>query len=110
MIETREALAHLDEILSTPGLDAAYIGPSDLSVSLGLPHGLDRTEDVALGAIRSVLEACRRHGIKAGIHTGATAYAKRMIAMGFDLVTVLSDARLITLAGSQALKEMRADG
>lgn len=108
MIETREALGNLDEILSTPELDAAYIGPSDLSISLGLPPGLDRTEDAAMAAIRAILEGCRRHGIKAAIHTGSTAYAKRMIAMGFDLVTVLSDARLIALAGAQALKEMRA--
>ena len=93
MIETREALGNLDAILSTPELDAAYIGPSDLAISLGLPPGLDRTEDAAMAAIRAVLEGCRRHRIKAAIHTGSTAYAKRMIAMGFDLVTVLSDAR-----------------
>ena len=61
-----------------------------------------------LGAIRDILAACRRHGIKAGIHTGSTAYAKRMIDMGFDFVTVLSDTRLITLAGAQAVREMRA--
>src|SRR5499427_10679272 len=35
MIETREAMENLDEIMSTPGLDAIYIGPSDLSISLG---------------------------------------------------------------------------
>ena len=108
MIETREALGALDEIVSTPELDAVYVGPSDLSVSLGLPHGLDRNEDVVLGALRAVIEASRRHGIKAGIHTGSTSYAKRMIGMGFDFVTVLSDARLMTLAGTQAVREMRA--
>jgi 4-hydroxy-2-oxoheptanedioate aldolase len=108
MIETREALASLDEIAATPELDALYIGPSDLSVSLGLPLGLDRTEDVALDAIRSVLAACRRHGIKAGMHTGSAAYAKRMFEMGFDLVTVLSDSRLITLAGAPVVAEVRA--
>ena len=59
MIETREAVAALDDIAGTPELDALYIGPSDLSVSFGLPHGLDRSEDVVLGAIRAVLEACR---------------------------------------------------
>lgn len=108
MVETREALGNLDEIAATPELDALYIGPSDLSVSLGLPHGLDRSEETMLAAIRSVLEACRRHRIKACIHTGSTSYAKRMIAMGFDLVTVLSDSRLITLAGNQAIQELRA--
>lgn len=108
MIETREALANLDAIVSTPELDAVYIGPSDLSVSLGLAHGLDREEGIVQDAIKSVLAACRRHGIKAAIHTGSTSYARRMIAMGFDLVTVLGDSRLMVLAGNQALKEMRA--
>ncbi|HUZ74612.1 MAG TPA: aldolase/citrate lyase family protein [Stellaceae bacterium] len=108
MIETREALGNLDAILSTPELDGVYIGPSDLSVSLGLAHGLDRSEENVVAALRSVLDGCRRHRIRACIHTGSTAYAKRMIAMGFDSVTVLGDSRLLTLAGNQAVKEMRA--
>jgi 4-hydroxy-2-oxoheptanedioate aldolase len=107
MIETREALGALDAIAATPELDALYIGPSDLSVSLGLAHGLDRSEDVAMEAFKAVLAASRRQGIRAGIHTGSAAYAKRMIAMGFDLVTVLSDARLITLAGGEVVRDMR---
>ncbi|MGH7089823.1 MAG: HpcH/HpaI aldolase family protein [Stellaceae bacterium] len=108
MIETREALDALDAILATPELDGAYIGPSDLSVSLGLGAGLDRSEEPVLRAIRAVLGACRRHKVKACIHTGSPGYAQRMIELGFDLVTVLSDARLITMAGSEAVREMRA--
>lgn len=107
MIETREAVGNLDEILSTPGLDAVYVGPSDLSLTLGLGPGLDRTEDIALEAIRTIIKGCKRHGIKAGIHTGSTAYAKRMIAEGYDFVTLLGDARLLSLAGQQVVKEMR---
>jgi 4-hydroxy-2-oxoheptanedioate aldolase len=109
MIETKDALANLDAIMSTPELDAIYVGPSDLSVSLGFPHGLDRSEDRVMAALKDILAACRKHGIKAGIHTGSTAYAKRMIGMGFDFVTVLGDTRLLTIAGTQAVKEMRAD-
>ena len=108
MIETREALGNLDAILSTPELDGVYVGPSDLSVSLGLPHGLDRSEDTVMAALRSVLDGCRRHRVRAGIHTGSTAYAKRMIALGFQFVTVLGDTRLLTIAGNQAVREMRA--
>ena len=110
MIETREALGRLDEILPAPGLDAIYVGPSDLSISLGHPPGLDKGDDFMLSALTAILEGCRRHGLKAGIHTGSTAYAKRMIAMGFDFVTVLGDARLLTLAGQQAVREMRESG
>ena len=108
MIETREALAALDAIVSTPDLDAVYVGPSDLSVSLGLPHGLDRNEDVVLRALGEILGACRRHRVKAGIHTGSAAYAKRMVEMGFDFVTLMSDARFLTLAGGETVRDMRA--
>ncbi len=91
MIETREALANLDAIVTTPELDGVYVGPSDLSVSLGLPHGLDRNEDNVRARCAALLDSCRQHRVKAGIHTGGTGYAKRMIAMGFDFVTVLGD-------------------
>jgi len=107
MIETTEALGRLDEILATPGLDAVYVGPSDLSITMGLPPGLDKTDDKMIAALTKILEGCRRHNIKAGIHTGSTAYAKRMIAMGFSLVTVMGDARLLTMAGQQAVRAMR---
>ncbi len=109
MIETVEAVRNLDEILSTPGLDAVYVGPSDLSITMGLPPGQDKTEPAMLANLEKVVEACRRHHVKAGVHTGSTAYAKRMIGMGFDFTTVLGDARLLAIAGQQALREMRAE-
>jgi 4-hydroxy-2-oxoheptanedioate aldolase len=107
MVETREALGALDGIMSTPGLDAVYVGPSDLSVSLGLPHGLDRNEEIVLAALKAIIKARGLHRIKAGIHTGSAAYAKRMIEMGFDFVTLMSDARFMTLAGGETVRDMR---
>ncbi|MBI1774709.1 MAG: 2,4-dihydroxyhept-2-ene-1,7-dioic acid aldolase [Proteobacteria bacterium] len=107
MIETKEALENLDQILSVKGLDGVYIGPSDLSISLGKGPGADHTDDFRLGVIMTILKACKRHGIKAGIHTASPAYAKRMRTAGFDLVTVMGDARLLTAAAKQAMAEMR---
>jgi 4-hydroxy-2-oxoheptanedioate aldolase len=107
MIETKEALDNLDAILSTPGLDGIYVGPSDLSISLGYPAGLDKSDDFMISALQKILEGCRRHGVKAGLHTGSTSYAKRMVAMGYDFVTLLGDARLLTMAGQQVVREMR---
>ncbi len=43
LIETREAVDALDEILAVPGIDAIYVGPNDLSISLGLPPALDNS-------------------------------------------------------------------
>jgi 4-hydroxy-2-oxoheptanedioate aldolase len=108
MIETKQALDNIDAIASTPELDALYVGPSDLSLSLGYGAGQDREEEFMAVALRKVLDAAKKHGIKACMHTGGTAYAKRMIAMGFDFVTVMNDMRLLMAAGQQAMKEMRA--
>ena len=110
MIETVEAIRNLDEILSTPGLDAVYVGPSDLSITMGLSPGLDRTEPAAMANLEKVVAGCRRHGVKAGIHTGSPAYAKRMIEMGFQFTTLLGDGRLLAMAGEQVLREMRGGG
>jgi 4-hydroxy-2-oxoheptanedioate aldolase len=108
MIETAQALDNLDAILSVEGLDAIYIGPSDLSLALGCRPVFDDVDPKAAQAIDHILERAQAHGVKAGIHNGLTRVAKERIAKGFRFVTVSSDARMIS-AGSQALlAEMRA--
>src|SRR5260221_13036670 len=86
MIETTQALDNLDAILSTPGLDGIYIGPSDLSITMGFGPGLDRTEERVLAAYKKILEGCKPHGVRPGLHTGSAAYAKRMMRIGFQLL------------------------
>ncbi len=108
MIETRQALDNLDSILSVEGLDAIYIGPSDLSLSLGCRPVFDDVDPLVDQAITHVVERATAHGVKAGVHNGRPDVAKARIAKGFRFVTVSSDARMIA-AGSQALlAEMRA--
>jgi 4-hydroxy-2-oxoheptanedioate aldolase len=108
MIETAEAMANLDAIAATPGVDALYVGPSDLSISLGGKPGLDQTADKVVTAINAIVAAAKRHGKRVGIQCGSTAYAKKAVKDGFDLVTVLSDSRLIAALGAQTVKDMRA--
>jgi 4-hydroxy-2-oxoheptanedioate aldolase len=107
MIETVEAIENLDDILATPELDAVYVGPSDLSITMGLPPGLDKEVPQMMTALETILGACRRHGIKAGIHTGGPAYAKKMIHMGFNFTTVMGDAAFLRAGASQVMREMR---
>lgn len=109
MIETREALANLDAILATPGLDAIYIGPADLSLALGCTPKFDQTEAPVVEAIAHILARAQAHGVRAGIHNGTPEYARQMIDKGFDLVTIGSDARLMAAGAQQALNLVRAE-
>lgn len=108
MVETAQALAEVANIARTPGLTGVYIGPSDLGLSLGYEAKLDQTEAVVVDAIKRILEAAKDAGIKAGIHCLAPAYAREMLELGFDLVTMGTDIRLFTAAYADAMKALRA--
>jgi 4-hydroxy-2-oxoheptanedioate aldolase len=66
-IETQTAMDNLDEILSVDGIDACYIGPYDLSCSLGLGIPPNRSDPRYLAAFDKVLAAAKRHGKAAGM-------------------------------------------
>ncbi|MGA0610179.1 HpcH/HpaI aldolase family protein [Caldimonas sp. KR1-144] len=108
MIETAQALDNLDSILSVEGLDAVYIGPSDLSLSLGCRPVFDDVDAPVAQAIEHILERATAHGLKAGVHNGRTDVALARVAKGFRFVTVGSDARLLAAGSQDILKSMRA--
>ncbi len=109
MIETRQALDNLDEILAVEGLDAVYIGPADLSLALGCEPRFDQDEKPVVEAIEHVLSSAKAHGVIAGIHNGTPAYARKMIDKGFQFVTIGSDARFMAAAAQEAVSKMRGD-
>jgi 4-hydroxy-2-oxoheptanedioate aldolase len=109
MIETREALDNLEAILDTPGIDAIYIGPSDLGFSLGLVPKLDREEPEVLTIYERLIAETGKRGLQAGIHCGTAEYAVRMLKMGFRLVTVTNDAGLMAKAARQAVADVWKD-
>jgi 4-hydroxy-2-oxoheptanedioate aldolase len=108
MIETREALENLEGILSTPGLDGCYVGPSDLGLSLGYEPKPDREEPELLDVIDRILTTAKRNNVRSCMHCGSTDYAKRMIAKGFDSVTVLADSQFILRGAHQVVDEMKS--
>ena len=110
MIETKEGIANLDAICATPGLDAVYIGPADLSLSLGYAPGLDKTDPPVVDAIRKILAACKRHRIVAGLHNNTVAYAQKMINDGFQFVTIASDSRFLAAKASEEVAALRKSG
>ena len=110
MIETAEAVKNIDEILRVPGIDAVYVGPSDLSLTLGCKPRLDQTDPPVVEAQQKIVEACKRHGVAAGIHNATAAYAQKMIAAGYQFVTLASDSRFMAAKAAEEVAVIRKTG
>lgn len=99
MIETKEAVENLDEILAVPGIDAVYVGPADLSITYGLAPKPDQDDAEWNAALDKVVDRCNAHGVIPGVHADAQLAKKRaqsgfrMITAGFDLANVMNGIR-----------------
>jgi 4-hydroxy-2-oxoheptanedioate aldolase len=109
MIETTTALANIDEILSVPGIDAVYVGPADLSLTLGLPPRMDNDAEPFERARRAIADACRKRGITAGIHANASL-APRHAEAGYQMITISSDTGSMAATASADLRSLRDGG
>lgn len=107
MIETTKALENLDEILSVLGLDGVYVGPSDLSLSMGFTPTLDPSEPKVLAAMETIRSKTRAKGLIAGAHTDSPKTALKRFNEGFQLCTILNDARLLAAAAQAAVREAK---
>jgi len=102
IVEEARALAHINEISSTPGIDALFIGTSDLSYSLGLRG---RQDDPKLdSAIARIVEAGRKHGVPLGRPAATPELAKQYMEQGFLLFQAATDLGFMA-AGARAFLE-----
>ena len=107
MIETKQAVEGLEAILDVEGIDAIYIGPSDLGFSYGLVPKLDRDEPEIMAIYDKFLKETSKRNIKACIHCGTPDYANRMIKQGFSMVTISNDSGILLNAARAAVKAAR---
>ncbi len=107
MIETREGIDNVEEIVSTPGLDGVYIGPADLALAMGLPVRGDQPEEEHLQMVKHIQSVCVQHKVAIGIHTSSLEYAQKYLALGFNFVTLGSDAGHMTKHAAQELAAAR---
>jgi len=108
MIETRQAVESIDQILAVTGIDAIYVGPADLSLTLGLPPGNNDDDPAFTDAFTSIIDACARAGVVAGCHANGALAPKRTDA-GFRMVTVATDLIAARLGFRLELERARAD-
>jgi 4-hydroxy-2-oxoheptanedioate aldolase len=109
MIETQEALDNLEAILDVPGIDGIYVGPGDLSFSLGLVPRLDREEPQVLQIYERLIRETNNRGLYAGLHCASPVYAARMICSGFRLVTIANDSGLLAKAARESVAGVWAE-
>nr|7NNK_A Chain A, HpcH/HpaI aldolase [Rhizorhabdus wittichii RW1]7NNK_B Chain B, HpcH/HpaI aldolase [Rhizorhabdus wittichii RW1] len=108
MIETREALANIDEILSVDGIDGVFIGPTDLALDLGHAPLVDTEEAEVVSAIAHVRERAHAAGKRVGIFCGSGGFARVKLAEGFDFVTAAPDLAMLSAAARQVIADARA--
>ncbi|MFT3855075.1 MAG: aldolase/citrate lyase family protein [Ilumatobacteraceae bacterium] len=106
MIETREAVERVDEILDVPGIAAVYIGPADLSITYGLRPAMDQDDEEWNAAIASVVASCATREVVAGVHSAAPLAAKR-VGQGFRMITVASDLGALAAGMAADLRSSR---
>lgn len=105
-IETLGALNECDQIAAIDGVDLLFIGPADLSQSLGVTG--DFFHPKCIEAMDRVAEACRKHGKHWGAVCVNPEHAERMIDRGCRLLSVTNDVRLVH-AGLDAVQQLYAD-
>lgn len=105
-IESRAAVAVVDEIAAVPGVDVLFIGPRDLSHDLGVPG--DVAAPAFVEAVDTVLAAGRRHGIAVGLLVNDGAAAATRFAQGFSFLAIGSDSTLLAAAARRELATARS--
>jgi len=104
-IETRVGLENRHEILAVDGVDALFIGPNDLSLSLGRPGELDHPDVVA--AMDAIFEAAKEHGVAPGMHVFDVPGARNWLAKGARFLAYSTELALIERASREALAQLR---
>jgi 4-hydroxy-2-oxoheptanedioate aldolase len=104
-IESAGAVDEVDEIAAIDGVDVLFVGPADLSHSLGVPGQFD--SEAYVTAIDRVLVACRAHGKSPGILVYETAVVPRLVEQGFRFVGIGADGALVSAGAHAAIAAVR---
>lgn len=108
MIETREAMDALDDILSVNGIDGVFVGPADLSIALSGAKAPDPGGALVTDAIRQIIARAKNAGKSFAIFAHTATRAKEFVGMGADLVAVESDAAMLRAGIRAAVSTARS--
>lgn len=102
LLETERAFENLEEVISVPGVDVAWMGHYDLTVSMGIPAQF--THPRFLDAMDSLVSTCRRHGVTPGFLPPTPESAVHWTEKGFRMISLGSDIGVFT----HAVRKFRA--
>lgn len=105
MLEKKEAIDGLGKLISLKGLDFVFIGPVDLSISLGIP--LQTTHPTFKEYFEKAVSYCKKEGILIGMNVSSAEDAKKRIDEGIKLITVGSDLRIVYSYFKETLKKIK---
>lgn len=106
-IESAQALQNLDEILSVPGIDVAFVGPNDLHAQLGLPASSDGAEPEFMDALEKIKSAARKYGVATGIFSSNGETSAERIRQGFQMISVTTDLSSMIASATHNLRTAR---
>jgi len=109
MCETQQGMDNLDSILTeVRGIDAVFVGPNDLAVSLGISGSSYAGQDPRHhAAMEGILATCQRHGVIAGIMCGTPETAEHWRRAGFRMLAINSDASMLAAAAQADARRCR---
>lgn len=107
-VETAEAVSGIDGILEVPGLDGIYVGPGDLSLSMGAPPSMAPDAPDVLDAMAHVCQKARSRSLIAAVHTDGAQTALKRYAEGFQFCSVQTDMRLLINAAKATVAAVKA--
>ncbi|HKV17581.1 MAG TPA: aldolase/citrate lyase family protein [Mycobacterium sp.] len=105
MIETAAGLDALAEICAVPELSGVYVGPADLSISLGHGPAEGLSKPTVVNAISRIQSAASEAGIVPAIHANAGKPGKAMAELGFRMITLASESQALRRGAAEHLKE-----
>ncbi len=104
-IESAAGLANVEEICSVPGIDVAFVGPSDLHAQLGLPPSTEGAEPEFVAALEKIKTAAKRNNVALGMFSSSGAAAVQRVREGFQMVSITTDIWSLMQGIEQNLKQ-----
>jgi 2-keto-3-deoxy-L-rhamnonate aldolase RhmA len=104
MIEERGAVDNADEILAVEGVDGVFIGPGDLSMTMGMKM----TDPEVQSAIETVLKKAKAARVPVGTVAGDAAGARRLIEKGYDFILVSNDTGMLAKTAMALIDEIKS--